>query len=430
MRLTKRNLLSLIRENLDEMAMDFDSPDRPHSELQSKLQRNDTNFKKVPFPKTGNEPNKNFQELLASERYKQVVEKLSRYLGVRKPTLSGANQVGTLVGMMSSALQNISSIERAHKKQLEDLAVELVKKEMAIPEGSLQFDVKIVGIGDVDADGVNNNPQNQDAVMADEIDLADAVGKLDLEKAKRSLINAMIQGASKRGHYMFHMVEDKLREITGSADLINHYGVMMSINDGLYWQLPESTMQQHSTGGPYAGKTWQNRNTQPPTVYARGINFPVLVHEIIKGVMEIFAIQGRPEGDEGWEEVESAEDDIQKEVWQLRLGPAIWDRIRGAFPEDILIDENKRELQNYLLVSIFRLPAREFLVFMREVLGKTTRGERLMKELMDGIYNMMNDQDYQEDIDAFQDEVQDASDETDDDDLDDFLSGFGITLSK
>jgi hypothetical protein len=67
---------------------------------------------------------------------------------------------------------------------------------------------------------------------------------------------------------------------------------------------------------------------------------------------------------------------------------------------------------------------------MREVLGKTTRGERLMKELMDGIYNMMNDQDYQEDIDAFQDEVQDASDETDDDDLDDFLSGFGITLSK
>jgi len=83
--------------------------------------------------------------------------------------------------------------------------------------------------------------------------------------------------------------------------------------------------------------------------------------------MELFAIQGRPTDEEGnedeeaWSEIEGSEDTLEKEMWDLRLGPAIWDRVRRQFPEEILLDENKFELQNYLLVEIFQTTCKTLL---------------------------------------------------------------------
>lgn len=237
---------------------------------------------------------------------------------------------------------------------------------------------------------------------------------------------------------MYHFVADKIREITGSDSLLNQYGVLMSINDTLYWQLSDDTMKMMmggaGGGGSVAGKEEVKRETDPPTIVARAINFPALVHELIKGVMELFAIQGRPTDEEGnedpsWSEIEQSEDTLEKEVWDLRLGPAIWDRIRAQFPEQILVDENQRELQNYLIQSLFKLPAKPFLVLMVEVISGSENGKRLMGELLRGIEEMFRDQDYQDAIAQFQEDLEDISDNTDDDDLKDMLGELGIDLS-
>jgi hypothetical protein len=438
--ITKKNLLSLIIENLDEMAMDFDSQDRPDPGIQAKLAAGDTPLKKVPLPKTGDEPNKNFQELLASERYKQVIGRLRQYTGINTP-IRAMNGVGPLAQTMMTAHNQIVQTEMAHREELENLAVELVMKEMGIPEGALQFDAKIVGLGEIEANDFNREQGGQQQMpevnIEVEEDLMNDLEKINLEKAKRRLINNMIQGASKKGHYMYHYVSDKIREITGSENLVNQYGILMSINDTLYWQLSDDQMQAMMGGGGgqpmIGGKESVKRNTTPPTIVARGINFPVLVHELIKGVMELFAIQGRPKNDEGeeegWEEIEGSEDTLEKEMWDLRLGPAIWDRVRSQFPEDILTDENKVELQNYLITEIFKLPAKNFLVFMREVISGSQKGKRLMGELMDGIEKMFNDEEYESAVQSFQNDLDDITDETDDDDLKDFLGGLGIDMS-
>jgi hypothetical protein len=280
---------------------------------------------------------------------------------------------------------------------------------------------------------------NVDAVDIEK-DLMDDLETMTIEKAKRRLINSMVQGASKKGHYMYHYVADKIREITGSENLINQYGILMSINDTLYWQLSDETMQMMMGGagggqGSVGGKESVDRNTTPPTIVARGVNFPILVHELIKGVLELFAIQGRPTDEEGnedseaWSEIEGSEDTLEKEMWDLRLGPAIWDRIRRQFPDEIILDENKFELQNYLLVEIFKLPAKQFLVFMKEVLSGSDKGKSFMNHLMNGIDQMFKDQDYQDAVAAFHDDLNRTTDDVDDDDLRDFLGGLGINLS-
>jgi hypothetical protein len=439
MEFSKKDLLSLLKEDITEMPMDFDTQDRPDQELQGKLAQGDTPLKKVPFPQTGDE-NKNFQELLASERYRQVVAKVREYTGIETPMV-GQQGVMPLAQMMMTAHNQIIQAESAHKEELQQLAIELVMKEMSIPEGAINYDAKIVGMGEINTDDFNREMDQQEENIEPvdvEEDLADDLGTLNLEKAKRRLINSMIQGASKKGHYMYHYVADKIREITGSESLINQYGVLMSVNDTLYWQLSDDTMKAMmgggGGGGSVGGKERVDRNTNPPTIYAEGLNFPILVHELIKGTLELFAIQGRPTDAEGNEdpryaEVEQSEDTLEKEVWDLRLGPAIWERVRRQFPDEILLDENKLELQNYLFVEIVKLPAKNFLVFMKEVVSGSENGKRLMDELMQGVDQMFKNQDYQNAMDAFNNDLNNITDDTDDDDLGGFLDGLGIRLS-
>jgi hypothetical protein len=439
MKLSKKNLLYLIQENLNEMPMDFDTQDRPHQDIQNKLASGDTPLKKVPLPKTGNEPNSNFQELLASERYKQVVNKVRQYTGVQTPMIGEGGGIGQLSQMMMNAHNMIVQTEREFRGQLEQLAIELVMKEMGIPEGSVQFDAKIVGMGEVDMSDFNRDEQNQqnpeevetEEEFGVEQNLMQDLETLDLERAKRRLINSMVQGSSKKGHYMYQLVPQKIQQITGSQDLINQYGILMSINDTLYWQLSDDTMQMMMGGasGAAGGSEEVERETEPPTIKARAINFPILVHELIKGMMELFSHQGEPEDKELFQQVMQHEDTLEKEMWDLRLGPAIWDRIRNQFPEDILTDENKVEIQNYLLVEIFKLPARRFLTLMKEVISGSETGKRLLQQIVNAINQTLNDQNYEETMAQFNDELETIESETEEDDFKNFFNSLGIDLS-
>jgi hypothetical protein len=447
MKFTKKKLLSLIEnQNLREMPMDFDSQDRPDQGVQDKLSSGETPLQKIPFPETGDEPNKNFQELLASERYKQVVAKMRQYTGANTP-MRGTQGLTPLMQQMMSAHTQILQFEQNHRRELEALAVELVMKELGIPEGSVQYDARIIGMGEFNPEDFNHDQEGgeeeqggeeggeQEMNFGNEIEIVNDIEKLDLEKAKRRFINTIIQGASKRGHYMYHYVEDRVRQIVGNDRIIALYGIMMSVNDALYWQLPDETMKQMGQGGNIAGREDVDRQTDPPTIKARAVNFPVLIHELIKGTLELIALHGRNRDEEGNEEdftdIEDSEDTLEKEMWDLRLGPAIWDRIRSKFPEDVLTDETKGIIQLIVFQHIFQKPAKEFLVFMKEVVSNSDSGKRLMETLVRAIEQDINNYDYEQTMAEFDEDLTDISDETDNDDLKNFISGIpGISLSN
>jgi hypothetical protein len=92
-----------------------------------------------------------------------------------------------------------------------------------------------------------------------------------------------------------------------------------------------------------------------------------------------------------------------------------------------MVDENKRELQNFLLTKIFKLPARQFLVFMKEVVSGSEQGKRLMVQMLESINQMFNDIEYEQAMSQFEDDLDELSDNTDDDELDDFLGSLGIS---
>ncbi len=146
--------------------------------------------------------------------------------------------------------------------------------------------------------------------------------------------------------------------------------------------------------------------------------------------MELVAIQGRPKDEEGNEadftDIEDSEDTLEKEMWDLRLGPAIWERVRKQFPEEVLVDEEKYKIQLLLFSHIIQKPAKEFLILMKEILSGSENGKNLMGLLYKAIEQEIKDYDYTETMNQFDDELNNISDETDDDDFDDFLGGLGI----
>jgi hypothetical protein len=66
---------------------------------------------------------------------------------------------------------------------------------------------------------------------------------------------------------------------------------------------------------------------------------------------------------------------------------------------------------------------------MKEVISDSDKGKRLMINLLRGIQEMLNQQDYEYQMDRFNDELEGMSNETQDDELTSFLGDLGIKLS-
>ena len=449
MKISKKTFLSLIKENITEMAMDFDPnmPERPHTDVQQKLATGDTPIKKVPLPKTGREgdaPSHNYQELLASQRYKQVIEKL-RGAGVEAPVTQISSMQDAMnspiVTIMGNAHANIVNLESEHRIELAQLAVDLVTKVWQIPEGMCQWDVQIINQRQMDTNFPQDQPEEENPEeVEDTEEIINDLAKLNLERAKRRFINLIVQGASKRGHYMYQMVPDELERILPGQgnELMYNYAILMSTNDTLYWQMGEQMMGMQK--GSVGGREEVDRQTDPPTIKVRAVNFPIAVHECIKGWLELVATKGEKAGNaldqERYMQAKSMEDTIDKELWDLRLGPAIWDKVLERIPVELVTDKNTYGYQNFLLMEIFSLPAKKMLVLLKEVVAQTPVGDRLLNELIDAIKENMNQ--YNQDmvsheaneaLGIFNDDLDEVADETDEDELKDILGSMGIGLS-
>jgi hypothetical protein len=422
-KLNDRQIKNLIRRNLNEAPIDYEGPERMDPSIERKILGKETPYSSHPgMPRM----DRDFIELVASRRFKDTVTKLKTILQrtTGKTTqLTTGNPLMNLLMLVSQAISQTSRMESRHKADLEKMAVDLVKKQLGVPEGQLQFDAKLVGMGQSESaqkmrresekpsreemtQAFKNAQENQNDVEA----FLDAMDNFDMEKNKRRMINALIGGAAKKGQYMYHLVSEKLDEI--DPDLIEYYSLSTAIIDHLYWLYPEETIEAMSgEGGSEAGTSEIDASTNPPTVIARGINFPTLVHELVKGVYEVLGTQGLPDDPRQAEMVMASEDTVPAEAWDLRLGPVFWELLQRAYPIDLLSDEDQRHIQLYLFSKISTMSAQEFFQLFKDVLAEKQAG-------MDKIQRMVNE--------LVAELEQNDDEEDEDEDEDDILSQLGL----
>ncbi len=421
--LRDKEISRIVNRLLKEAPIDYEGPERMDPSIERKILSKSTPYSKHPaMPRMS----RDFVELISSKRFNDTLNKLKsvleRTVGTTRQLTTG-NPLMNLMMLIMQTLRKSSAIESRHKEDLENLAVELVKKEMGIPQGVLQFDAKLVGMGQSEStqnmrrqaeepsreemmDAFKSAQQHENDVEA----FLDAMDNFDRERAKRRMINALIGGAAKKGQYMYHMVSQKLNEI--DPGLIDLYGVTTAIVDHLYWLYPEETLEAMSgQGGSEIGTSEINNQTDPPTVKARGVNFPTLVHELVKGVYEVFGTHGLPDDPRQAEMVMAAEDTVPAEAWDLKLGPVFWELLQKSYPIEILTEEDMKHIQHYLFMRLSAMPAEEFFQLFREVLEEKPSGKEKIQRMVNEIVRELEEND---------------DDEEDEEEDDDILSKLGL----
>jgi hypothetical protein len=397
------NRLASISTRLNEAPIDYEGPERMEPGIERKITGKETPYHNFPaIPKM----DKDFIELISSKRFKDSVDKVRRYMG-NTQVIQGNNPLNQLMSTVMQSMQQIIGIQMRNKEDLEQLAIKLVKKEMGIPEGAMQFKAELVMQPMGAAEGMQSEPE-----LPSEEEIEEFMGDMEnfnLERSKRRFINSLIQGAAFKGGHMYVLVSKELDNM--DPRLLNLYGVSQALMEHAYWIFPDMEGMAGGGGGQM-GQSEVDEETDPPTVRAKAVTFPLLVHELVKGVYEIFGTHGLPDDPKQQEMILNAEDTLPSEIWDSRLGPIFWEKFMATYPME-LFDEDKKHIQHYLFMRFSALDAKEFFRIAQLILNDDPKGKQFIQRLVDGIVNDLKRQAYKE---ALPDE--------DDDDID--LSELGI----
>ena len=395
---------ALLKKLISEAPIDYEGPERMEPGIERKITQKETPYAEHPALPKGD---RDFVELVSSKRFKDSVEKVRRFLGDTR-MIQGPNPIMNLMGSIMNGMRKIMMIQMQNKEYLEKLAVDLVIQELGIPEGSLQFDAQLITGPMGAAEGMKTQPEefekedieqafkqaNDDAdEHTEELeDFVDEFERFNLERAKRRMINSLIQGAAFKGGHMYVLVGEKLNEL--DPELLNLYGVTQSLMEHLYWLYPDMEGMAGSGEGQM-GQSEVDEETDPPTVKAKAATFPLLVHELVKGVYEIFGTHGLPDDPRQAEMVLGAEDTLPAEIWDSRLGPVFWEKFISAYP-DRLFDEEQKYLQHYLFARFSRLNAQEFIRVAKLILSDDPKGKQFIERMVNEIVDEIRKEEYED----------------------------------
>lgn len=387
---TKRVLSEKLRINRIVEAIEYDPehPERMNPDIEGKLKSGEHIFGKSKSMPVGSDL-QNYSEKMASKRFKEIINKVKRYHGIQ-------NISPMMMQQMFQIMSEVSQIETRHKDALEQLAIDIVSEEFDIPDQMLEATLSPPGtdLGFGDEEEEEEDDYDSDFNVPKSPKSAQRMEELEMEVDKRRVINALMQGASKKGHYIFHMVADELDSI--DPRLMGLYGKLMSLADFQYWIIPDSAM-----GGQAGGVEkieWRKaeapededeeeemekvdieEDDEIPVVVAKAWIFPLLVHELIKGTLELSAINwadGHLDFEEQAEVIKKA-DTVEGEIWGMRLGPGMWEKFLDCVGSD------NYDMKQWLFQELTKLPAKQFHEFMKEILSGSQKCKEVIQTLKD-----------------------------------------------
>ena len=364
--MSKRNLIA------ESLIYPKDLKERMHPNLEEDLLNNKTSLGDSPCFPVGNE--RNFATQVVSERFKDVVNEVKKAFNV--------DEIDTMSLMMEMMplVMSTMELESDHKKSLEELAVKMIKEEFDIPDNVI-IDVELTPY--IDSNGTNLTPPSD---MVTEFDDHNEMEYANESVYKRRFANAMNQGAAKKVNHMYHLADRELTEM--NPKLINNYKKMMSAADYMYYVTPELDSAQNA--GKCEVDFGSKEKKKPTTLTAKAMVFPVLLHELVKGCMEILSANGLPTKENIAEYVINKSDFVQAEPWDMRIGPAIWSKFCSMIPAE---DFN---LKHHIYSDVSQLEPKEYAHTMKEIMGGTKRGKEIINELLKEIKREIKEDEYNE----------------------------------
>ena len=311
------------------------------------------------FPTSDEYP---FDYILLKERYNEVCDAIDD-IGLE------SLDEDYLMSELSSLVTKCKELDTPVRDALEKICENALNKLFAIPEESINMTFKLVDRVKFKSP-IRMRPESSDSLKYNFKDIAD----IDLSNkaiGKRRFIDALIQGAS----YIYANVEglyiDDIDRI--NPELPRLYRKIRIINDFLLFTKKEEMSDDKPMQGSYV-ETHLGIDDAKTTIKAQGIIFPLLFHEAIKGLFELFSAHGLPQDREKAQYIIRKADFVLAEPWDLRLGVGLWRMIFGGVEDTNMIP--------YMFTSFVKIPTDEFNLSVKEILSNTEKGNEIINALM------------------------------------------------
>lgn len=387
----KRIVLSESRIVYDE-----NHPERMHPNLEQQLRKREHSLGVHPiFPESDES---HFEEKLLSKRFDETLKNYKRHHEV---DMVNPDEVKASTMKLAN---DIMKIESPNKDMLIALAVNMIREEFDITEDDVIIEAKLttkISLGEI------RNKPNPIAMSDMEFENHDSIANANKEVYKRRFVNALIQGAAKKCNHMFHLLDNELMNV--DYRLPKLYSKLMSAADYSYLIFDDS---EPKVAGGIVEVTLPKKDSDKPTIKAEAMTLPVLIHELVKGVMELLSVHGLPEDKKLSEYVLGKADFMNAETWDMRLGPVLWERFTD------LIDADNFHNKHHVFYELVKLPVDEFNKAMREIMAGTKEGKNIIEELSNRINDEFKDEEFDDSLETLSLD-EDDDDEFNIDDIDD-----------
>jgi hypothetical protein len=328
---------------------------------------------------------------------------------------------------MNTLLPYINQAENGHRPALEKAAVALVKELYpVIDEYDIQIDARIIPMGNTAA---VRDLKNQWKNLQEDNDPEEEESDEEQEM-KRDLINGLKAGTSLKGTYGFLFFRQHLDDIEGfDPNIIDKYKEAMDIVFGTYDDdNAVAFMMNYYQQNPEAQKAGESKAIEKNgkiTIQAWGINFPTLVHEIIKGLK--FITIGWPgyasKSKEKNQAVVNKVDKLYNEPEALRWGKFLAEALDKLYNES---DINDSRVKESFETEVAKLKYKELVSLLSNaLLDKLTPSQ---KSWVNNTLSELNAQwkEYSSEKSMYDMSKEDEDEEDEDDSMDDFLGSLGI----
>lgn len=305
-----------------------------------------------------------FEEKLMSKRFGDVLKAYKRHHNVDEISLED------LYRGQTETFRKTIQLEIKHKKELEDLAIKLVREDFDMDESEVEIIAKLTT--DIEPKNFRESPEGDDMEFDSHDELKNSTG----EVYKRRFINAMIQGAAKKTNHMFHMIDHELEAL--EPQLPSNYSKLMTGADYAYMVNNDSGDRPKMIGG-VVNVEFPKVEGDRPKIIAMAMTLPVLIHELVKGAMEILSAHGLPQNAKLAKYAMEKADFLNAETWDMRLGPPIWEKFTESLPPEDF------RLKHHVFIELVSLPVEEFNETMREIMLGSRTGKVMVQKIVDDI---------------------------------------------
>ena len=253
-------------------------------------------------------------------------------------------------------LPQIMEAEKPYRDQLVELAKEVLLKAYPIVEQTgIEIEAELVQPG-----ALNMQQSNE----PDEEEVEQFIEKSGVDR--RRIINAITQGASIRGTKAFYIFKDLLDVMDES--LVEQYNEIIGNAYGIYdddnaiaMMLAMMSQNSASQGGE-SEVDWDDEEGTL-VIKAKAIIFPILIHELVKGLYEILSLQGFSGDAEKNKQIVAKVDKATNEPEDLRYGKFIYDALAKHIIDSPYDPAKLREL---FFIEVYKLPDTEFQEFIED----------------------------------------------------------------